>query len=340
VVGSDAAPEPSGPLPPAPPTAWNQPPGWPPAHAPVATLDVGRVVGRTFDTLGREWSLFLVLAVPAGLGGIASAAFTQSFQALLRDPDAAAAVDQAPLFLAQLIIALLSGVTTLATIVATDHLWRGTSIGLADALGAGVQLVPRALGLLLLGLLIAIGLSFVAVISLLVIAALGPIGVFLGVVGFFGFLVLAFWVSARLSLLLPVLALEGTPVVAVIGRTWRLTKGRALLLFLTALVISLCSLLPAWGGTLFSMFVDDRLVAGIAVGLATLVTAPLAGIWTVLAWGELTNAPHADSPVMATGKGRIVAALLILGVGMVLLLVGGAMAATGSSEFLRLSEGV
>jgi uncharacterized membrane protein YbaN (DUF454 family) len=294
------------------------------------------VVGRTFDTLGREWSLFLALAVPAALGGIASAAATQSFQALLRDPGAAAAVDQAPLFLAQLIIALLSGVTTLATIVATDHLWRGTSIGLAEALGAGVRLVPRALGLLLLGLLIALGVSFALVLVLLLATALGPVGVFLGVVAFLGFLVLAFWVSARLSLLLPVLVLEGTPVLGVIGRTWRLTRGRALVLFFTALVISLCSLLPAWGGSLFSAFVDDRLVAGIAVGLATLVTAPLSGIWIVLAWGELTGAPHADSTVMTTGKGRVVAIALIAGVGVVLFMIGSAMAASGSSELLGL----
>jgi len=280
------------------------------------------------------------LAVPAGLGGVASAAFTQSFQALLRDPDAAAAVDQVPLILAQLLIGLLSGVTTLATIVATDHLWRGTPIGLAATLGAGVRLVPRALGLLLLGLLIAIGFTFVAVVALLAASALGAFGVFLGAAGLLVLLVVGLWVSARLSLLLPVLALEGAPVLAVIGRTWQLTKGRALLLFLTALVISICSLLPAWGSTLFSMFVDDRLVAGIAVGLATLVTAPLGGIWTVLAWGELTGAPHADSPVMATGKGRVLAMVLIVGVGAVLLLIGGAMATAGSSAFLRLYDGV
>ena len=63
--------------------------------------------------------------------------------------------------------------------------------------------------------------------------------------------------------------------------------------------------------------------------------------WTACplgAWGELSGAPHADSEVMTTGKGRTLAALLIVGVGTVLLMVGGAMAATGSSEFLRLYQ--
>ena len=33
-------------------------------------LGVGSVIGRTFDTFGREWSLFLVLATPAALVGV------------------------------------------------------------------------------------------------------------------------------------------------------------------------------------------------------------------------------------------------------------------------------
>src|SRR3954447_22115075 len=53
-------------VPPPAPSGWILPEA---APAPAVSLDVGLVVGRTFDTLGREWSLFLALAVPAGIGG-------------------------------------------------------------------------------------------------------------------------------------------------------------------------------------------------------------------------------------------------------------------------------
>ena len=59
------------------------------------------------------------------------------------------------------------------------------------------------------------------------------------------------------------------------------------MLFLIALVIALCGILPSWGGLLFDMFVDNRLIAGVALGLGAMVVAPLAGIWTVIAWGIL-----------------------------------------------------
>jgi hypothetical protein len=107
-----------------------------------------------------------------------------------------------------------------------------------------------------------------------------------------------------------------------------------LMLFVTSFVVGLCTLLPSWGATVFSLFVEDRLVAGIALGLATMVTAPLSGIWTVLAWGSLTRAPYVESDVMRTGQGRAKAALLVAGVGLVLLLLGGALAGTASDELL------
>jgi hypothetical protein len=322
--------------PPPPPTSWQQPTGqaWTQVAPPAASFDIGRVVGRTFDTMGREWSLYLALAVPAGLGAIASTLFTQSFQAVLQDPQAAAAADPAPLLALQLVIAVMSGVTALATVVATDRLWRGQAAGLGDSLAAGIRLLPRAIGLMLLALLIALALGVVFGIAILALANAAGLLVILIVL----FLALAVWIGLRLAVVLPVLALESTPVLGVLGRAWRLTRGRVLSLLVATIAIGIATLVPAWGGSLFSLFVDDRLVAAVAVGLSTIVTAPLSGIWVTLAWGELTGAPHADSAVMTTGRGRVLAVTLIVGVGMVLLVVGGALAAAGSEEFLRLYE--
>jgi hypothetical protein len=86
--------------------------------------------------------------------------------------------------------------------------------------------------------------------------------------------------------------------------------------------------------------VDDRLIAGVALGLAAMVVAPLAGIWTVIAWGILTGAPFRDSDVMTTGRGRSVGFLLIATVGLVLVMAGAGLAATSTDELVDLTKGI
>ncbi len=333
----DAPPPIDGPALPPPPPAPAIVPPWPPAASRPAAIDVGAILGRTFDTLGREWSLYLALAVPAGLGGFASAALTPPLQEIASRPGIASFADQVPGYAGQLLIAFIGIVASLAMIVATDGYWRGTSVGLSDAVGRAAGSLPRAVGLFLLAMALGLGIGLAFVLVALLVLVLGPLGAILLVVAAFVLFPVAIWVSARLSLILPVLVLEQTPVLGVIGRTWSLTRGNALALFLTALVIGIASLIPTWGGALFSLFVDNRLVAGIALGLASMVVAPLGAIWTVLAWGTITGAPYRDSEVMATGRGRVLGFGLVAGVGMILVLAGGGLAASGSAEFLRLT---
>ena len=67
-----------------------------------------------------------------------------------------------------------------------------------------------------------------------------------------------------------------------------------------------------------------------AIALAELVTAPLTGIWVLVAWGDLAGGGrYRDSEVMARGRGRWTAALLVFGLATVLLLAG--VAITGSA---------
>jgi hypothetical protein len=326
--------------PPPPPLA---PPGAVPSWAPGAvapggaSIDIGETVGRTFDTFGREWSLYLALAIPAGLSGFASGALTPALQDIVRQPGAGTGFEQLPGLAAQLLIAFIGIVASLAMVVVTDGYWRGTAVGLSDAVGRAAGSLPRAIGLFLLAMALGVGLGLAFVILALVVLLLGPLGLVLFGLGFLVLLPVAIYVSARLAVILPVLVLERTPVLEVIGRTWRLTRGNALALFLTAFVIGIASIIPSWGGALFSLFVDNRVIAGIALALASMVVAPLGAIWTVLAWGRLTGAPYRDSEVMTTGKGRLTGFALVAGVGLILVVVGGALAATGSAEFLRLT---
>jgi len=334
--GPPAAPSepPSFEPPPPPPAAV---PAWPPAAVAPPGLDVGGLVGRTFDTFGREWSLYLALALPAGLGAFASTALSPSIQAVVRDPGSPTGLEQIPGLLAQLLLAFIGVVASLAMIVVTDGYWRGTTVGLGEAVGRAAGMLPRAIGLFLVALALGLVVGLVVAVVAIVSFAAGPAGILLASLAFLVAFPFAVYLSARLSLLLPVLVLEPTPVLAVIGRTWRLTRSHALALFLTAFVIGLSGLVPAWGSALFSLFVDNRVMAGVAVALATMVVAPLGAIWTVLAWGRLTGAPHRDSEIMAAGKGRLIGFGLVAGVGMVLVVIGGGLAAPGSEEFLRLT---
>jgi hypothetical protein len=185
-----------------------------------------------------------------------------------------------------------------------------------------------------------VGLAVAVLATTLILQALGPVAGAAGLIAALALLVVALYVSTRLSLILPVLVLEDTRLVASIGRAWRLSRGHVLVLFGIAVVIALCGILPTWGGLLFDMFVDNRLVAGIALGLGTMVVAPLGGIWTVIGWGILSGAPYRDSDAMTTGRGRTLGFLIIATVGLVLVMAGAGLAAAGAAEVTRLSEGI
>jgi hypothetical protein len=323
---------------PVPPPA----PGWlrPDPLADIGPrLNLSLVVGRTFDTLGREWSLFLALALPAGIGGFISGVLSPSVLTVLREGGSTTDGQVASLIL-QSFVAILTGVTTLATIVAADTLWRGSPVGLGEAIGRAVAVAPRAIALFVFVLVATVGLTLFLTVTVVLLQAMSPAAGAIGALAAFAILVAVIYVSARLSLLLPVLVLEEVKVLGSIRRAWRLSRGHVLMLFVIAVVIALCGILPSWGALLFDMFVDNRLIAGVALGLAAMVVAPLAGIWTVIAWGILAGAPFRDSEVMTTGRGRTVGFLLIATVGLVLVMAGAGLAATGTDELLQLTEGI
>jgi hypothetical protein len=332
--GPPAAPD----APPVPPPA----PGWirpdPSAEA-GPQLNLGLVVGRTFDTLGREWSLFLALALPAGIGGVISGVLSPSMLTVLREGGSTTDGQVGSLIL-QSFVAILTGITTLATIVAADGLWRGSAIGLGEAVGRAVAVAPRAIALFVVVLVATVGLTLFLTLTVVVLQGMAPAAGAVGALLALAILIAVIYVSARLSLLLPVLVLEDTKVVGSIRRAWRLSRGHAVMLFVIALVIALCGILPSWGGLLFDMFVDNRLIAGVALGLGAMVVAPLAGIWTVIAWGILAGAPFRDSDVMTTGRGRSVGFLLVATVGLVLVMAGAGLAATGTNELMELTQGI
>ena len=332
----------SPPAAPAPPyTGWNVPAAYTGPH-----LQLGSIVGRTFDTFGREWSLFLVLAVPAAVVSLLQLLITPTYEAQVQAQTSAAGpapTDPWALFVVSVIVATGVGISALASVVAADRLWRGEPAGIRDAFGGVVRSIPRAIPIWLLVVLVQVAvvmfttqltsiaptgrptaavareLTLIAVVGLPLVLVAVAVGVV---------------VQVRLSLALPVIALEeGTPG-SVIPRTWRMTRGHAITLFLCSFVIGICVSLTSSGSTLFLVFGDNRVIAAIAVALAVLVTAPLTGIWVLVAWGDLVaGGRHHDSELMARGRGRWATATIVFGLGMVLLVAGFGVTGAAISRF-------
>ena len=130
-------------------------------------------MGRTFDTLGREWSLFLALALPAGIGGFVSGVLSPSVLTVLRAGGSTTDGQVASLIL-QSFVAILTGVTTLATIVAADGLWRGSPVGLGEAVGRAVAVAPRAIALFVFVLVATVGLTLFLTLTAVMLQGMAP----------------------------------------------------------------------------------------------------------------------------------------------------------------------
>ncbi len=356
---SPVGPRPDGaPPPPPPPPAAPAPaplpvapavPGWlpPPEAAGHRRLELGSILGRTFDTFGREWSLFLVLAVPAALASLLQVLVIPAFDMSFARGAArtVAFTDPLALLVVSLVGVTLSGITALACSVVTDRLWRGQPAGPSDGVIGVARCLRRAVPVWLLVLLFEAVISLPVVLigtpnpdnppsqgALIVIGLLFLVAIpLLFVLG-----IVALWIGVRLSLIIAVIALEEGPPLGAIGRTWRLTRGSTIVLLGLWLVIGLCSVLISWGASLFIVFGQNRLIAGIALALASLVTAPLIGIWTTIAWGDLVGGRHADSALMARGRGRWTTAAFLGGLSVVLLVAGIGIAGETLSRFLAL----
>jgi hypothetical protein len=346
--GRDATPgggAPAGaPGAPPPPPAYPVAPSYPPAPqypawiAPASAhtgprIDVGSVLGRTFDTFGREWSLFLVLAIPAAVASALRLLITPTFESQVQNRFAATTDvgDPWALFVVSVIVATAVGFSALASVVAADRLWRGQPAGILDTASTVVRSIPRAIPV---WLLIVLAQAAIVVFTTQLTpqtpvtrqslaassgaAALVLLAIPLVIVG----AIVAVVIQARLSLVLPVIALEEGSPGSVIPRTWRLTKGNVIMLFGCSLLIGLCVSVTAWGSTLFLLFGANRIIAGVALAIAELVTAPLTGIWVAIAWGDLVGGRHADNELMARGRGRWTTATIVFGLGALLVVAG------------------
>lgn len=293
-------------------------------------IDLASIIGRAFDTYGREWSLFLVLALPTALGSALTVALAPESMFAFPPPGANAtptwpfdASDVILFTVLSLGSGLVSSVAVLAMMFAADRLWRGEPAGVAESFGGALRALPSAIGLWLMLMLATVGLGLLILAPLALLLVLLPvIGALLAIVVVAALFVALLVFEARLSLLLPVLLFERPGIVGTVIRTWRLTHGNAIMLLVTAIAMGLIGGLASIGASMILMSTVSRPLASFATGLGTVVAAPLGAIWVVIAWGDLVGGRHLDSAVMSRGRGRLTALAILVGLGFVLFLAG------------------
>lgn len=323
-----------------PPLVDWRPPTEEPAPVPPGggRVEVGSTIGRALDTFATEWSLFLLIALPAG-----------ALSALSVVPGL-----EVPATLGLIAVTLLTGI---AIVLATDDLWRGRSPALSSLVARSVR---PAIVMLLAG--VVIGLAAGGLVIIVGAVALGQPA--LGVVLVLGALVLLALFGVRWSLVQQTIALERAGPLRGLNRSWTLTRGNFWrlfgLVFLLALIVGPATL----GSTSVSTYSESRLLAALALLVGTTIATPLPIIALTIAYADVSglakpavavppiSAPSAEPaaepaaeaaaepaldlpparvprarPAPAGGRGR--ALLGIVGLGFVLFAVG--FAVTGSS---------
>ncbi|HOB14298.1 MAG TPA: glycerophosphoryl diester phosphodiesterase membrane domain-containing protein [Novosphingobium sp.] len=174
----------------------------------------------------------------------------------------------APWFLASILIQTL-GQLTITRLVGGQG--RAT---VGEALREGLAGLPV---LILVQLLLGLGWALIGGIMVGAPAAAGSIGLAV----LFGLILLgvALWIGARLSLILPLIAIERqrNPL-TILGRSWQLTKGNAgaILLFLVLVVVVavvLAVVASAVGGTVATLLIGEHGGAITAGVLSSLLSA-------------------------------------------------------------------
>lgn len=191
----------------------------------------------------------------------------QVMQAMM-DQMTAAYAENWPILLALAAVQFLGSMSLFALL--TD---RGNPT-VGEALGTGLKSIPSYLAAQLLGVIVA---SLAIGIPLGVISAMG--GAAVAVLAVLVALILILYAAIKLSLIAPVIAIEGerNPLTA-IGRSWQLTKGNSLriLLFIGLLLIVMIILSALVGGII------GLVLAAVGGSVATIGNAVIGALLNTL----------------------------------------------------------
>jgi len=272
--------EPTAPAPPLPPpNLWA-------ASAPPRRATVGSILGDTFSVFGKDLPTYVLVYL---LYGAATTGLSLALS-LLVFGFPFTGVPGAPGFSTLLlVIAFTVGIAVVDLIIASivtaslTHFalqrYRGAPATLGDAFGVGGRRFLSVLGASLVQGLLLTGLLAVGLVVLL----FGALTLDLGLMCGGGLLVLvllpvAIYVAIALSLYAPAIVVEGRSAIAGLRRSWELTRGRRLTLFLVLLVLGLMTAAISVAVSLPFAFVPGEIGPEIGGVIATAIT----GSWVVI----------------------------------------------------------
>ncbi len=269
---------------PAPPPP---PPGlWATAPIPLKRATVGTILGDTFSVFGKDFATYVLVYL---LYGAASTglSLTLSFVVFGSVVPGAPGVAGFSMIVLLLVFAIVIGVVdlVLASIVTASithfavQRYRGTPASLGDAFRVGggrflsVLGASLAQGLLLVGIL-AVGLAVIGVGAMTFDLALVRGGLLLMLALF----PIAIYVAVALSLFAPAIVVEGRPAIDGLRRSWALTRGRRLTLFLVLFVLAiLVGLISVAASLPFAL-----IPGGIGSEVGSVIATAITGSWFVI----------------------------------------------------------
>ncbi|WP_394769508.1 glycerophosphoryl diester phosphodiesterase membrane domain-containing protein [Lacisediminihabitans sp.] len=234
---------------------WTPPPK--PGLIPLRPLDLGTILGASFRVLRRnprptfgaalllQGSAYLLLYAVVGLVTFFSVSRINS--STNADNATIAAGSVATIVLASLVPVLLSAVVGALVqgiiVLEISRATLGEKQTFRELYGRARGRIGALIGwTLIVGAVLLVAFGVLAGLVALFVATLGVagivIGVLLGVFGGLGFLVVAAWITTKLSLVPSVLMIERLSIRQAVARSWKLTRGSFWRVFGIQLLVS------------------------------------------------------------------------------------------------------
>lgn len=299
------------------------PPRDEPAPVEIGWKGIGSTLGRALDTYGSAFPTFLALALPVAIFSAVTVLAGSNVPAVI---------------IASLLTALVGLVTSAAMIYTADDLWSGVRPSVAGALDrAAGRVVPLFLATLVVGVVVGGTIAVAAMVAIaLAIGSRSSGGAIAAVLLVFTLaVVVATYFSLRWALSSPAIVLGDLGPLAGLNRSWSVTRRHLWRLAGLYVVLGLFVIPASGGASLLSTYASQRVLAAGALGLATLLTAPLFAIAFAIVYRDLAGRPTTTDVVVPRGSGRRTALLATLGGGLLVFVAGvWAISSSGGQIFL------
>ena len=280
------------PPPPPPVPLWSTVPSPLPKRA-----TFGQILGDMFSVFAKDVGVYILVFL---LYGAVTVGLSLAIQTFLFPALIGAGATTEDFVVASIGYGILGGIVNLviASIVTASithfaiQRYRGTPVPLGAALSVGLKRFLSVMGAsivqgLLLTALLAVGLA-------VMVAGLFALNLGLvcgGAVLVLALLPVAIYLTVALSLYAPAIVVEGKTAFGGLARSWELTRGRRLTLFLVLLVLAILIGAIMLGASAPFLFVNDPSLAAIGEVVGTMITGSWSVIVAVVAYHLIVTEP-------------------------------------------------